>query len=102
MPGPEAGPEACAGPQPEASGPAEPESLGVPRTATGDAEVDARIERLADVDHLATDGHIEVYEDVHRGLRTALTSLDARQGPPAPAPGPAHAPGPRPSHDHRS
>ncbi|GAA3506553.1 hypothetical protein GCM10019016_136680 [Streptomyces prasinosporus] len=51
---------------------------------TGSAEVDAGLERLADVDHLATDGHVEVYEDVHRGLRDALTALDARPGPPAP------------------
>jgi hypothetical protein len=25
-----------------------------------------------------------VYEDVHRGLRDALTALDARPGPPVP------------------
>lgn len=64
--------------------PAAPAPLGVPRTATGDAEVDVRLERLADTDHLATDGHLEVYEDVHQGLRDALTALDARPGPPAP------------------
>ncbi|KUN84380.1 hypothetical protein AQJ66_16120 [Streptomyces bungoensis] len=57
--------------------PAAPAPLEVPRTATGDAEVDARLERLADADHLATDGHLEVYEDVHQGLRDALTALDA-------------------------
>ena len=55
-----------------------------PDTPTGDAEVDAGLRRLADADHLATDGHVEVYEDVHRGLRDALTALDARPGPPAP------------------
>jgi hypothetical protein len=64
--------------------PAAPAPLEVPRTPTGNAEVDALLERLADADHLATDGHIEVYEDVHRGLRDALTALDARPGPPAP------------------
>lgn len=64
--------------------PAAPAPLGVPRIPTGDAEVDARLERLADADHLDTDGHVEVYEDVHRGLRDALTALDARPGPPAP------------------
>ncbi|MCN9243970.1 hypothetical protein NGF19_24835 [Streptomyces sp. RY43-2] len=58
--------------------------LGVPRTPTGHAAVDAALERLADADHLATDGHLEVYEDVHEGLRDALTALDARPGPPAP------------------
>ncbi|KUN20775.1 hypothetical protein AQJ23_34610 [Streptomyces antibioticus] len=66
--------------------PAAPAPLNVPRTPTGNAEVDAQLERLADADHLATDGHVEVYEDVHRGLRDALTALDARPGPPAPSP----------------
>ncbi|MDI3388865.1 hypothetical protein QIS99_22100 [Streptomyces sp. B-S-A8] len=97
---PEAGADTT--PQPgedrPAPDPAEPRPLGVPRTATGDAGVDVQLERLADVDHLATDGHIEVYEDVHRGLRDALTALDARQGPPAPAPAPVPA---RP-YEHRS
>ncbi|CCK31129.1 hypothetical protein BN159_6750 [Streptomyces davaonensis JCM 4913] len=64
--------------------PAAPAPLNVPRTPTGNAEVDAQLERLADADHLATDGHVEVYEDVHQGLRDALTALDARPGPPAP------------------
>ncbi|OQR59158.1 hypothetical protein B6E66_36290 [Streptomyces maremycinicus] len=64
--------------------PAAPAALGVVRTPTGNPEVDALLDRLADADHLATDGHVEVYEDVHRGLRDALTALDARPGPPAP------------------
>ncbi|MDH6627430.1 hypothetical protein M2271_005254 [Streptomyces sp. LBL] len=58
--------------------------LNVPRTPTGNGGVDAQLARLGDADHLATDGHVEVYEDVHRGLRDALTALDARPGPPAP------------------
>ncbi|WP_392669426.1 hypothetical protein [Streptomyces sp. LN785] len=85
-------PAATDGPPPM---PAAPSPLGVVRTPTANAEVDAWLERLADADHLAADGHIEVYEDVHRGLRDALTALDAR---PAPAPVPA----PMPSHDNRS
>ncbi|MEU6810697.1 hypothetical protein ABZ920_17280 [Streptomyces sp. NPDC046831] len=64
--------------------PSAPAPLNVPRTPTGDADVDAALERLGDADHLATDGHVEVYEDVHRGLRDALTALDARPGPPVP------------------
>ncbi|MFC7886687.1 hypothetical protein ACFUVV_33070 [Streptomyces sp. NPDC057376] len=77
---PETGEEAHA---PERD-PAAPAPLDVPRTPTGNAEVDARLSRLADADHLTTDGHVEVYEDVHRGLRDALTALDARPGPPVP------------------
>ena len=64
--------------------PAAPAPLNVDRTPSGNADVDAQLGRLADTDHLATDGHVEVYEDVHRGLRDALTALDARPGPPAP------------------
>ncbi|WP_217555647.1 hypothetical protein [Streptomyces sp. GbtcB6] len=72
--------------------PAAPAPLNVPRTPTGNAEVDDRLDRLADADHLATDGHLEVYEDVHRGLRDALTELDARPGHPGPPGPPAPAP----------
>ncbi|MEV4441641.1 hypothetical protein AB0K09_21980 [Streptomyces sp. NPDC049577] len=61
-----------------------PEPLGVDRTPTGDAAVDASLARLADADHLGVSGHLEVYEDVHRGLRDALTALDRPAGPPAP------------------
>ncbi|MFC9930971.1 hypothetical protein [Streptomyces sp. NPDC127190] len=74
----------------EAYEPAAPAPLNVPRTPTGDARIDARLERLADADHLATDGHLEVYEDVHQGLRDALDALDARQGPPVPSPSYQH------------
>ncbi|MCX4785808.1 MULTISPECIES: hypothetical protein [unclassified Streptomyces] len=90
--GADAAPPHAAAPSPE---PAASAPLGIGRTPTGNAEVDARLERLADADHLPADGHIEVYEDVHRGLRDALTALDAR---PAPAPVPA----PMPSYDNRS
>lgn len=72
--------------------PAAPAPLNVPRTPTGVADVDACLDRLGDADHLATDGHIEVYEDVHRGLRDALTALDARPGPPAPPSQHQHGP----------
>ncbi|MET8248792.1 hypothetical protein ABZV31_33050 [Streptomyces sp. NPDC005202] len=72
--------------------PSAPAPLNVPRTPTGNADVDAALERLGDADHLATDGHVEVYEDVHRALRDALTALDARPGPPAPTRHPTTAP----------
>ncbi|MFH0244999.1 hypothetical protein ACGRHY_21850 [Streptomyces sp. HK10] len=68
-----------------------PRPLGLHVTATGNAGVDARLHRLADADHLAVSGHLEVYEDVHRGLRDTLTALDQRPGPPAP--GAPHNPG---------
>ncbi|WP_097869442.1 hypothetical protein [Streptomyces sp. rh34] len=79
--------------------PAEPAPLGVVRTPTGHGAVDARLERLADADHLPADGHIEVYEDVHRGLRSELTSLDARPAA-APAPTPTATPSHRPHDTH--
>ncbi|WP_240659705.1 hypothetical protein [Streptomyces sp. WAC 01529] len=78
--------------------PAAPAPLGVERTPTGNADVDARLARLGDADHLATDGHIEVYEDVHGGLRDALTALDERPGPPVPSGTPATSS----SYDNRS
>ncbi|WP_327237253.1 hypothetical protein OG349_28235 [Streptomyces sp. NBC_01317] len=83
---------------PPAFEPAAPRPLGVERVPTGDPAADELLTRLADADHLPADGHQEVYEDVHRGLRDALTALDARpapQGPPAP-PATSHA------YDHRS
>ncbi|KUH36294.1 MULTISPECIES: hypothetical protein [Streptomyces] len=64
--------------------PAGPTPLGVGRTATGHAAVDALLERLGDADHLPADGHLEVYEDVHRGLRDTLTALDAHPRPGSP------------------
>ncbi|MGW6745765.1 hypothetical protein ACWGDX_34355 [Streptomyces sp. NPDC055025] len=83
--------------------PAAPRPLGVGTAPTGDAGVDGRLARLGDADHLPTDGHVEVYEDVHGGLRDALTALDARpapQGPQGPRPQGPHGPqgsqGPRP------
>ncbi|MFJ1750601.1 hypothetical protein ACIOJD_30815 [Streptomyces sp. NPDC088116] len=83
-----------AGPGSSSYDPAPPRPLGVERAPTGNAEVDARLARLADADHLTADGHIEVYEDVHRGLRDTLTGLDARPAPQGP-PGPAGPQGPR-------
>ncbi|MFJ9550945.1 hypothetical protein [Streptomyces erythrochromogenes] len=84
--GADAGAEAEAGVPAGSAEPLEhagPAALGVVRTPTGHAGVDAQLARLADADHLGADGHAEVYEDVHRGLREALTALDA---PPVPGP----------------
>ncbi|MEU4211302.1 hypothetical protein AB0F13_15120 [Streptomyces sp. NPDC026206] len=66
--------------------PQPPQPLGVERTPTGNADVDERLARLADADHLDAGGHLRVYEDVHQGLRDALTALDQRPGPPPAAP----------------
>lgn len=68
------------------SRPADPAPLGVARTATGVPDVDTRLDRLADADDLPVSSHLEVYEDVHRGLRDTLTALDRRPGPSAPSP----------------
>ncbi|WP_261992076.1 hypothetical protein [Streptomyces sp. MS191] len=87
-------PEEPSGPgQDAAFEPAAPAPLGVVRVPTGHPRVDPLLDRLGDADHLAADGHLEVYEDVHRGLRDELTSLDAVRPGPGPAPDP---------HNHRS
>ncbi|MGW6569489.1 hypothetical protein [Streptomyces sp. NPDC054975] len=109
-PGPAGAPGAPGAPDEETGfETAAPAPLGVERVPTGRAVVDALLERLADADRLPADGHLEVYEDVHRGLRDELTSLDAvRPGPapgPGPNPGPTPGPGPTPptsSYDLRS
>ncbi|MFD4989971.1 hypothetical protein [Streptomyces sp. NPDC058374] len=69
--------------------PAGPAPLGLVREETGERQVDGALVRLGDVDHLATDGHLAVYEDVHQGLRAALDALDASPGPSAPPARPA-------------
>lgn len=53
-----------------------PRPVGVEVRPTGQDEVDAPLQRLADVDHLAVHGHQEVYENVHRDLRSTLAALD--------------------------
>ncbi|MFG2619919.1 hypothetical protein ACGFXC_20150 [Streptomyces sp. NPDC048507] len=79
--------EASASPAEDPAGvadPAEPAGaapLGLVRTPTGHPGVDAGLERLADADHLPAGEHAAVYEDVHGGLREALTALDAPSAP---------------------
>lgn len=50
--------------------------LGVVVGPTGHPDVDSIVGRLGEADGLPTENHIQVYEDVHRGLRDALTALD--------------------------
>ncbi|GGR28447.1 hypothetical protein GCM10010497_33350 [Streptomyces cinereoruber] len=82
-PGVSGGPPGVPGEAPGgvADEPAAAAPLGVARELTGHPAVDARLARLAEVDALPADGHLEVYEDVHRGLRDELTSLDAHPAP---------------------
>ncbi|MEU9701983.1 hypothetical protein [Streptomyces sp. NPDC047981] len=76
--------------------PVGPAPLGVERVPTGRPGVDALLDRLSDADRLPADGHLEVYEDVHRGLRDELTSLDAvRPGPTPPTSTPSSSYDPR-------
>ncbi|MFE3830382.1 hypothetical protein [Streptomyces sp. NPDC059092] len=77
-------PGSPAAPGPSAPDPAAPRPLGVARTPTGDDGVDRTLARLADADHLPAGGHAAVYEDVHGGLRDALSALDVRPAPPGP------------------
>jgi broad specificity phosphatase PhoE len=46
---------------------------------TGDADVDAALERLAEIPERATPEHAEVYEDVHRRLQAALADLGSNR-----------------------
>ncbi|MFF3545252.1 hypothetical protein [Streptomyces platensis] len=69
----------------EPEGPAGPQPIGVGVTPTGEAAVDARLRRLADADHLPASEHLQVYEDVHRGLRDVLAGLDQHPGTPTPS-----------------
>jgi hypothetical protein len=66
-------------PDEDAAGPAAPRPLGVGVQPTGHDPVDERLRRLEDADHLAVSGHLEVYEDVHRGLRETLAALDRHE-----------------------
>ncbi|WP_346777425.1 hypothetical protein [Streptomyces sp. HNM0575] len=75
-----------------------PRPLGLHVEPTGHAPVDAQLRRLEDADHLAVSGHLEVYEDVHRGLREALAGLDRSPTGPVPGPVPGSGPAPGPGH----
>ncbi|MER6052324.1 hypothetical protein ABT168_33615 [Streptomyces sp. NPDC001793] len=79
-------PEAPASAEP--AEPAGPRPLGVAPAPTGRADVDAALGRLAEADHLPVSGHLDMYEDVHRGLRDVLAALDQHPGPLAPSPTP--------------
>jgi hypothetical protein len=83
-PDPAVSPGTEAGPAEDA--PPAPSPLGVDLASTGNAEVDAFVDRLADADELPTQDHIEVYEDVHAGLREVLAALDKPVGPRPPQP----------------
>ncbi|MEU5303571.1 hypothetical protein ACH4YO_33020 [Streptomyces noursei] len=90
-PAPQQAPEAAEAPEvTEPAEPAGPRPLGPAVTPTGQAAVDGGLRRLAEADHLPVSGHLDMYEDVHRGLRDVLAGLDQHPGPPAPSPSPTH------------
>nr|WP_322974764.1 hypothetical protein [Actinacidiphila epipremni] len=77
MPRPAAGSETYPAPQaPQGGEGGSAAPLGVVVGGTGNGVVDAALARLGDADRMPTQAHIEVYEDVHRGLRDALAALD--------------------------
>ncbi|WP_343236300.1 hypothetical protein [Streptomyces qinglanensis] len=80
VPEPDGGP-GVPGPEPEEEPEDGPRPLGVGVRPTGNGPVDARLKRLEDADHLAVSGHLEVYEDVHDGLRESLAALDRPHTP---------------------
>jgi hypothetical protein len=66
---------------------------------TGDERVDEELARLGELAGLPVARHVEVFEDVHRGLQDVLTGIDqenpAPTGPPVPRPpGPVGPVGP--------
>ncbi|WP_329568821.1 hypothetical protein [Kitasatospora sp. NBC_01266] len=54
----------------------EPEPLGVLFDPTGHPEVDAALERLAELDGVPVTAHAAVYENVQQTLSSTLTTLD--------------------------
>ncbi|WP_119730749.1 hypothetical protein [Thermomonospora amylolytica] len=71
-----------------------------PPEPTGDERVDAALGRLAGLAGLPVADHVQVFEEVHRGLQDVLASVD-QEAPPVPRPpGPGILP-PRPGHVHR-
>lgn len=56
--------------------------IAVPVQATGDARVDAALERLQELDQVPIEEHAEVFADIHARLSAALG--DAAPGDPAP------------------
>lgn len=70
-----------------------------PPEPTGEERVDAVLGRLTELAGLPVTDHVEIFEEVHRGLQEALTSVDQQTPVPRP-PGPGIVP-PRPGHGQR-
>lgn len=71
---PEAGDEHAAEVPAEATGPpADPADAADDASfTTGDDQVDRAVGRLEELDGLDLDGHVDVYEDIHRRLQESL------------------------------
>jgi hypothetical protein len=65
-------------PEPDADEPAEEPEFAEPvaeeGVSTGHAEIDAALRRLDELDGLPVERHGEVYDELHRQLRDALTA----------------------------
>jgi hypothetical protein len=85
--------QAAAGePRPEPGTSAEPSPApGGQQAATGDAQVDAALDRLGELAGLPVTEHARVFDDVHRQLEDVLEELDTGQ---VADPGQGAAPGP--------
>lgn len=61
-----------------------PDGAGVPELeGTGNADVDAALERLRELSERPVRGHAELYDDVHQRLQDVLAEIDQRQHDPA-------------------
>ena len=54
--------------------------IAVPVLPTGDARVDAALERLQELDQVTIDEHAEVFSDIHARLSAALADAGSGDG----------------------
>lgn len=66
--------------QPFAAGEQQGLPIAVPVQPTGDARVDAALERLQELDQITIDEHAEVFSDIHARLSAALADAGSSNG----------------------